>query len=1384
MRLITIFTFCISYTHAQNLWVEKMQNHSSNFYEVQSEFENYWSDKTIEKGKGWKPYKRWESFIAPRVFPDGNFPEHQLYEEWNKIKYQAKNSNDIEANWNLLGPSDVPLQSSGRKRGVGRLNVVEFHPNNPNIIWVGAASGGLWKSVDGGQNWTTNTDLLPNLGVSDIAIDPLNPNIMYIATGDRDAGDTYSYGVMKSIDGGETWNSTSLTFNISNSYRGNRILINPNNTNVIIISLKKSGYGYVYRSEDGGESWTQRLEGPNIISMEFKIDNPNIIYGVTTGSSKLWKSFDNGINWENVNSSVGLPNSGNNRGVIGLTPANPNTVYILYSASDDGYGGLYKSTDGGLNFTMQSDIESLQKNLLGWDVDGSDEGGQGWYDLALAVSPTNENLVFVGGVNVWKSTDSGQSFNISSHWYGGGGNSYMHADEHMLRYNSSNNILYSANDGGLYFSDDDGEDWTDISDGLSITQFYKIGISQTNEAIVLGGSQDNGTLLKSFGDEWTAVLGGDGMECAVDPTNENIMYGESYYGSLQKSTNGGENWESINPDDEGAWITPYQIDQTAPNRIVIGYNYVYESFDYGENWETISGTFNDNSNLNVIALCNSDVNTIYVSSDEEIYKTNNGGDDWTNISSGLPNRSVTCINVHPEDQNRLWVTFSGYSDGEKVFYSENGGENWSNISSNLPNLPANAIVFYQPNETLFAGTDVGVWYKDSSMTEWSQYNQGLPNVIVNELEIHTSANKLFAATYGRGLWATALPNNVPPIANFNYTLNGNCTGELEFISTSSNADELIWNFGDNQSETSTNNSITHQYQSDGQYVVELTVVNQLGSDVTSQTIDIDLLEPPTVNDASSCLVSSLTLSASTINNQNIFWYDENGVLVGNGTEYETPELISSTTYFAQASETLTEDYTGAPSHSGNSDYSGGENSVGSLVFDAYDSFVLKSVDVYTNQSGNRKILLLDANNNIIHEHLEDIPISENTPYTIELDFFISEGENYKLATDESLNIQNFGGTNPQLKRTGTNGEIDFPYVLNNTLSINYSFWQNDTEEENLYNYYYYFYNWKIQTLCNSASVPVTAHIGSGEELSIGTLNDCAYDSVQLVANGNFVEFQWQNNNINNNSFTALTPGTYVVTAFDSAGCVANAAFNLLDINSFSISTGSQPMCENNSIILQTGVGFDNYEWNNGETGNNLIINESGTYSVTATDANGCIVSDEIVLNLMPTQQVSTSVNPNSATICQGEQAILLASGSAEYIWDNSTSGSSYTVSPNNTGNIEYVVIATDENGCVSSDTVNITVLDCSSVGETLEFPVVIFPNPTDGNFVVKHQSNQNDIKSISIFDVRSRLMLSRETNYTNGYLNEQFNISSFTTGMYFIQLVTERDIFYKKIVLE
>ncbi|MGB1306645.1 MAG: VPS10 domain-containing protein, partial [Flavobacteriales bacterium] len=1204
-------------------------------------------------------------------------------------------------------------------------------------------------------------------------IDPTNTDIMYIITGDRDADDTYAYGLMKSTDGGESWNSTGLSFNINSAYRGNRILINPNNTNILIVSTRKSGYGETFRSTDGGQNWELVLQGPNLISMEFNPTNSNHIYAVTTGTSKYYRSFDNGVTWSNATNDSGLPNSGNTRAVVAVTPANPNVVYILYSAGGGGFGGLYKSTDGGYNFTLQSN----SPNILSWEVDGSGADGQGTYDLALAVSPTNEDIVFTGGINIWKSTNGGVDFNISSHWYGADGTEYVHADQHMLKYNPANGILYSGNDGGLYKTEDNGIFWTDISDDLQITQFYKIGISQTNYGLLLGGTQDNGTLRCNSENDWDAVRGGDGMECAVDPTDPSIMYSEVYYGAISISTNGGQNWDDIAPDTDGAWITPYEIDQNNPSRIVIGYENVYESLDYGSNWEMISGTFNNSGNIDVIALStNSDV--IYISETEEIYKTIDGGQNWTNISSSLPNNTVTDIAIHPSDENRVWITFSGYSNGNKVFYSSDGGTNWTNISDDLPNLPANCILFYPPNETLFAGTDIGVFYKDSSMTNWEYFNQGLPNVIVTELEYHINSNSLFAGTYGRGVWATNLPSTVPPVASFNYTILDECSGLVSFNNTSSNSSSVEWVFGDNN--TSNQENSTHQYQYDGTYEVKLVANNSLGTDTIYQNITIDVLDMPIALDSESCTPSSLELTATSSNpNAEINWYDSplNGNLLATGEDYTTDILNSTTVFYVSTSEVLNSGNVGPSEHEGNNEYSGSASSVGSLVFNAYESFILESVDVFTNQAGERKIVLLDENDNVLLEHTENVPVADDNPHTIVLDFMINPGFNYKLATDNAVSIANFGGENPQLKRTSNAIPLYFPYNYDNTLSITSSYWGNET----LTDYYYYFYNWIVKEICSSPSLAVEAKIGSDEVLTINT-NECPYDSVTLSASGNFTSFEWSNQSSNPN-LTVYESGEYSVSAYDSAGCVATESINIPSIQSFDINS-NEVLCEGGFIFLQCLSGLDSYTWNTGESTNVISISSSGIYSVIATDANGCELNDEIEINSIEPIQVDIQTEMDSLIVCKGSEfSFNIASTFSSAVWNESFSALLYTGTASSLGDNIISVLAQDENGCYSNDSVILKVVDCASLEEYLA-NTTLYPNPTTGEFIIQHQSLNNDIQRIEVVDLQGRLIEQRKADYTNGILFEKFDLSDLSSGIYLVELIGKKGKTVKKVILD
>jgi photosystem II stability/assembly factor-like uncharacterized protein len=728
-------------------------------------FENYRKKNPYKKGNGYKPYARQMDFINERVTDNNSFNPNAQYIEWEKEKYVNDKHSSV-SNWISMGPINTPLiLSNGKKRGNGRVNCIAFDPIDPNIIWIGSPGGGLWKSLDGGSNWTTNTDDLPVIGVSHIAINPTNNQIMYIVTGDAYASDTYSIGILKSTDGGNTWSTTGLSYMINQRKRINKVIINPNFTD----SLYAATNSNIMISSDGGISW--QIVGPlgRWRDIEFKPDNSNVIYAAkqTGGSSSVFRSIDGGLNWTEINNGM---NGIRYRPLIAVTPENPNVVYALFSADDDSFHALYKSSDCGDSWIMQSN----SPNILGRATDGTSDGGQSWYDLSLGVSTNNENLVYIGGINIWKSDDGGINWDIEASSGNGSNYSYMHVDQHAFEFNPHTHVAYAGNDGGIYKYMESLNKWVDISDGLEISQFYNLGLSQSNENRLVAGAQDNGTEMLT-NTTWDAIMGGDGMECAIDQYDDEIIYAEFQYGGLRKSYDGGNNWDNIKPVNyEGGWNTPYEIHSLNNNLIVIGYDEVYRSTTGSAVWDSISYNVSNSQAIRSIALAPSNEEYVYAASYTGIKLTKNAGQSWTNIKSGLPNYNITDIEVATNDADRAWVTFSEYNNTFKVYETNDAGNNWTNISgNNLPSLPVNCIVHQGgANDDLYIGTDIGVYYKDNAMTEWIPFNDGLPNVIIKELEIHYTKNTISAATYGRGVWESPL--------NYLSALNTNKSETLDY----------------------------------------------------------------------------------------------------------------------------------------------------------------------------------------------------------------------------------------------------------------------------------------------------------------------------------------------------------------------------------------------------------------------------------------------------------------------------------------------------------------------------------------------------------------------------------------------------------------------------
>lgn len=823
----------VSSVHAQPWMTElKKQTENPNFYQIQESFNKYWAKKDYEKGKGFKQFKRWEYFMEPRVNAEGYLPPDALWNAYKKYETShTVSERDETANWTHLGPDDTPTEiNAGYKRGSGRVNCVSFHPTDPDIFYVGAPSGGLWKTTDGGESYITTTDHLPSIGVSDIAIHPDNPDVIFIATGDGDARDTYSAGILKSTDAGLSWTETVLDLELTEFTIIRRLKIHPQNPDIILAASSNG----IIRSINGGDSWEVRASG-HFKDMEFKPGNPDVVYSSTYdagGNTKIFKSIDEGSSWTEI---LNIPES--NRIELAVTEADPGRIYALASDADsNGFLGVYRSNNSGDNWSLVYDNSSV--NLLGWDSSGMDEGGQGWYDLALAASPDDADIVYAGGVNIWKTTDGGNSWNINSHWYGDQA-AYVHADHHTLDYHPITHNLYSGNDGGLHRTSD-GTNWTDISDGLQILQIYRFGNSATNNTRLVTGSQDNGTMRLNEG-IWNAIIGGDGMECLIDYTDENTIYGEVYYGAILRSTNGGYDFTDIKPAaaGDGAWVTPFVIGPEDPNTLYAGYTELFKTTNNGNSWEMISSNTTDGDLIRNIAVAPGDNDVIYMASYYSIYRTSNGGANWDNISYSLPQNPITYIAVSPANPDHVWISMSGYEDGGKVYYSTNGGSNWSNYSDGLPNIPVNCIVYENnTNNALYVGTDLGVFYRNSAMSEWADFSHGLPNVIVNELEIQYDLGKLRAATYGRGVWESDLFEVIAaPTAHFSWNITNACAGEVDFMSTSSGVpSSYLWDFGDGN--TSVEASPSHSFSELGTHDVKLKVENTFGEDSITQTLEI------------------------------------------------------------------------------------------------------------------------------------------------------------------------------------------------------------------------------------------------------------------------------------------------------------------------------------------------------------------------------------------------------------------------------------------------------------------------------------------------------------------------------------------------------------------
>ena len=753
---------------------QSAQQQTPKLSDIESAFDAYWEgkDHTV-KGSGYKPFKRWAHHWKDYLQEDGTIaPPAVLWEAWERKQeaesqqapFEAPDENTI--NWSNLGPA-VVTNSSVSTSGQGRVNTIIKDPNNDQTLYIGAPAGGIWKSTDDGVNWIPLSDNLPQIGVSGIAIDPTDSNIIYIATGDDDAGDAYSVGVMKSIDGGQTWNATGLSYLWYNQKGTSEIFIDPTNNSHIWVASTEG----LQKSEDGGDSWEIKQNG-NIVDFRLhpNYSDNSIIYavGYKDNNSKFYRSTDKGETFSEISS---VPSDAN-RIVLETTPAAVDNVYVL-TAYDNGDGtyegrnsfqGIYVSDDAGLTFNKTDESD---------DIFGS---GQSWYDMALTVSDSDPDVLFVGVLDIWKSTDGGDDFSKINSWYQRT-SSFTHADIHFLRY--FDGVLYAGTDGGVYRSSDDGANFEDLSNTLSIAQIYTVSTSRPDSSKLAGGLQDCGGFALS-GNNWNSYHGGDGMGSAVDPFVENTYYGMTQYGgSLYRTTTGGDGGWSNNEyiasgPVEGNWVTPLEFAKNGD--LYAGYDQLYVL--EGSQWKQLSN-HNFGSNLEIIKIDPNDTNVIYVATGRNIYQSLDSGNTFTRLQlqTSEMNRSalyqIKGIEIDVTNSDNLWVldSFNLYSSTNRGGSFETSNI-WMFTSANTFStvLEAATSVKHQPyseNNSLYIGTLLGVYYTDNDLIYtvggtpnqrvFESISSDLPNVKVSDMEINAHDNILTVSTYGRGIWQTPIP---------------------------------------------------------------------------------------------------------------------------------------------------------------------------------------------------------------------------------------------------------------------------------------------------------------------------------------------------------------------------------------------------------------------------------------------------------------------------------------------------------------------------------------------------------------------------------------------------------------------------------------------------
>lgn len=779
-----------------------MAQGSDGFYSYVSEREAYFENlrrvtPDTLKIPGMKDFQQWKDFWINRI--DNTSDRQGELEIYGKKMLEAFENPGFQPetgsgwHWHFAGPENLGTHN----RGI--TSSLYVNPQNIDEIYAGSNSAGLFRTKNGGLNWECVTDNLglPAMGINDIAADPLHPGTLYLAMNPLyRSGPAFLY---KTTDDCKSWQKIFTP--PSDKRTAIRIVVNPENPAVLYASVQDA----IYRSLDSGASWklifdaltylpSWYLDRKLITEIEFRPGNPDVLIIGSTGirnqsaheaSGEVWISRNalaDTVSWTRV--EAGLPDYCD-RFAISVQPSDTSHFFLGYSIGTGSFRARFN--------VDRLEVPSLEVTHLfdreWWQNYSSAFAGMGFWCNGMEMSPVDPEILFVGGYSIQVLHLDTKAFDF---YRCGLKEKNTHVDQRVFKvvHSQGKTYLFSGNDGGVTrFEYETGSFKSCNGPGLNNLQFYRIGHAEANPDFLIGGTQDNGVVGNAYGN-WNSTTVGDAYEVIVDPDESEQVFIAATGGSkfIARSVNEGRSFFNTPQPfaDGGLNNRPFLMSPADSRTLFVGYNELFKSSDQGLSWQQISdfqnpvAGWNCGDAIGAIGLTVADTNVLYAgftnptwgNGGARLFRSGDGGARWENLtgflSAPLYSKGITGLTVSPFDPLKCWISFNGYdqdSSGntrQKVFFSQDGGDSWTDISATLPDLPVNYITGIKGDSVfhILAGNDLGIFLYDGSAGSWKNISNGLPSTLVTDMEVNETSGELIAGTFGRGIWKTAIPEDL------------------------------------------------------------------------------------------------------------------------------------------------------------------------------------------------------------------------------------------------------------------------------------------------------------------------------------------------------------------------------------------------------------------------------------------------------------------------------------------------------------------------------------------------------------------------------------------------------------------------------------------------